>query len=39
MKVSVKDGKVMVGNAHVTTADAAASNGAVHFIDKVMMPK
>jgi uncharacterized surface protein with fasciclin (FAS1) repeats len=39
LKVSVKDGKVMVGGAHVTAADVAASNGVIHMIDKVMMPK
>jgi uncharacterized surface protein with fasciclin (FAS1) repeats len=39
LKVSIKDGKVTVGDAHVTTADIAASNGVIHVIDKVMMPK
>jgi uncharacterized surface protein with fasciclin (FAS1) repeats len=39
LKVSVKDGKVMIGGAHVTTADVSASNGVVHVIDKVLMPK
>jgi uncharacterized surface protein with fasciclin (FAS1) repeats len=39
LKVSVKDGKAMIGGAHVTTADVAASNGVVHLIDKVLMPK
>lgn len=39
LKVSVKDKKVMVGDAHVTTADVCASNGVVHLIDKVLMPK
>lgn len=39
LKVSVKDHKVMIGNAHVTTADVAASNGVVHLIDKVLLPK
>ena len=39
LTVSVKDGKVMVGGANVTTADVAASNGVVHLIDKVLMPK
>lgn len=29
----------MIGDAHVTTADVAASNGVVHLIDKVLMPK
>lgn len=39
LKVSVKDKKVMVGDAHVTAADVCASNGVVHLIDKVLMPK
>jgi uncharacterized surface protein with fasciclin (FAS1) repeats len=39
LKVSVKDGKVMVGSAHVSSADIDASNGVIHVIDKVMMPK
>ncbi len=39
LKVSVKDGKVTVGNAKVTTADISASNGVIHVIDKVLLPK
>ncbi len=39
LKVIVKDGKVMVGNAEVTTADIEASNGVIHVIDKVLLPK
>ncbi len=39
LKVSIKNGKVMVGNAHVTAADVYASNGVIHMIDKVLMPK
>ncbi len=39
LKVSLKDGKVMIGEAHVITADVDASNGVVHLIDKVLMPK
>lgn len=39
LKVSLKDNKVMIGDAHVTTADVSASNGVVHLIDKVLMPK
>jgi uncharacterized surface protein with fasciclin (FAS1) repeats len=39
LKVSVKDGKVMIGEANVTTADISASNGVIHVIDKVLMPK
>ncbi len=36
VKVSIKDGKVMIGNANVTGADNAASNGVVHLIDAVI---
>jgi len=39
LKVAVKDGKVTVGNAKVTSADISASNGVVHVIDKVLLPK
>ena len=39
LKVSIKGGNVMIGEAHVTMADVAASNGVVHVIDKVLMPK
>jgi uncharacterized surface protein with fasciclin (FAS1) repeats len=39
LKVSIHDKKVTIGNATVTTADVAASNGVVHIIDKVLMPK
>lgn len=39
LKVSVKDGKVMVGGAEVTAADVPASNGVVHVINKVLVPR
>jgi len=39
LKVSVKNGTVMVGDAKVTSADVAASNGVIHVIDKVLLPK
>lgn len=39
LKVSIKNDKVMIGDAHVTAADVSASNGVVHLIDKVLMPK
>lgn len=39
LKVSIKDNKVMICGAHVITADVAASNGVVHVIDKVLLPK
>ena len=39
LKVKIKDGKVMIGNANVTTANIEASNGVIHVIDKVLLPK
>jgi uncharacterized surface protein with fasciclin (FAS1) repeats len=39
LTVSVKDGKVTINGAEVTTADAPASNGVVHIINKVVLPK
>jgi uncharacterized surface protein with fasciclin (FAS1) repeats len=38
LMVKISDGKVMVGDAQVTTADIAASNGVIHVIDTVLMP-
>jgi len=35
---TVTNGTVMVGDATVTTADVASSNGIIHVIDKVLMP-
>lgn len=37
--VSVNDGTVMVDNATVTATDIGASNGVIHVIDTVIMPK
>ena len=37
--VKATGGKVMVDNANVVTADIAASNGVIHVIDTVLMPK
>ena len=39
VSIMVMDGKVMVGNAHVVKADVKASNGIIHVIDTVLMPK
>jgi uncharacterized surface protein with fasciclin (FAS1) repeats len=39
LKVSIKGDKVMIGDAQVTMADVAASNGVVHVIDKVLLPE
>ena len=36
--IAVKDGKVTIGNATVTGADVATSNGIIHIIDTVLMP-
>jgi uncharacterized surface protein with fasciclin (FAS1) repeats len=33
------DGKVMIDNATVTTADVMAENGVIHIIDSVLLPK
>lgn len=39
LKVSIKNGKVMINGANVVTADVSASNGVIHVIDKVFIPK
>jgi uncharacterized surface protein with fasciclin (FAS1) repeats len=39
LKVMIKDGNVMVGNAKVIATDINASNGVIHAIDKVLLPK
>ncbi len=39
VSIKVVDGKVHVDNATVTQADIAASNGVIHVIDTVLMPK
>ncbi len=39
LTVSVKEGKVMINGANVTAADLTGSNGVVHVIDAVLMPK
>lgn len=39
LKVHLVNGKVLVGDAHVTSADIEASNGVIHVIDKVLLPK
>jgi uncharacterized surface protein with fasciclin (FAS1) repeats len=39
LTVSIKDGKVMINGANVTAADLTGSNGVVHVIDAVLMPK
>jgi transforming growth factor-beta-induced protein len=37
--IRVSGGKVTIGGARVTTADIAASNGVIHVIDKVLIPR
>jgi uncharacterized surface protein with fasciclin (FAS1) repeats len=37
--VTVKDGKVHVDDANVTKADIQTSNGVIHVIDTVILPK
>ena len=38
VRVTVKNGKVMVNNANVTAVDVQASNGVIHVIDSVLLP-
>ena len=37
--VKTENGKVMINDATVTTADIEASNGVIHVIDTVLLPK
>lgn len=37
--IKVADGKVMIDNAQVTKTDIGTSNGVIHVIDSVIMPK
>jgi len=39
LRVTTKGGAVMVDGARVTTADVMASNGVIHVIDSVVLPK
>ena len=39
LKVNAAGGKVMVDNANVVKTDIAASNGVIHVIDSVVLPK
>ena len=44
LSLSLKGGKIIVtdengGVAHVTIADVKQSNGVIHVIDKVLLPK
>ncbi|MEZ8101186.1 fasciclin domain-containing protein [Vibrio bivalvicida] len=37
--IKIMNGKVMVDNANVVVTDVAASNGVIHVIDQVILPK
>ena len=39
LMVTIKDGKVKINGANVIKPDVKASNGVIHLIDKVLMPK
>ena len=39
VKIAVKDGKVMVDGATVAKADIECTNGVIHVIDTVVIPK
>jgi len=39
VRVRVRNGKVFVGGARVTTPDIAASNGVIHVINRVLIPR
>jgi uncharacterized surface protein with fasciclin (FAS1) repeats len=39
LTVSIKDGKVKINGANVTAADLSGSNGVIHVVDGVLMPK
>ena len=39
LTVSIKDGVVMINGAKVTTADLQGSNGVIHVVDAVILPK
>jgi uncharacterized surface protein with fasciclin (FAS1) repeats len=39
VRIATRNGGVTIDNAHVVTTDVAASNGVIHVIDTVMLPK
>jgi uncharacterized surface protein with fasciclin (FAS1) repeats len=39
LTVSIKEGKVKINGANVTAADLAGSNGVIHVVDGVLLPK
>jgi uncharacterized surface protein with fasciclin (FAS1) repeats len=39
LTIQAGDGEVLINNAHVIKTDIAASNGVIHVIDTVLLPK
>jgi len=39
IRIQVKDGKVMINKAQVVKTDVKSSNGVIHVIDKVILPR
>jgi uncharacterized surface protein with fasciclin (FAS1) repeats len=39
LPIRVRKGKVFVGGARVITADVTASNGVIHVVDEVLLPR
>jgi uncharacterized surface protein with fasciclin (FAS1) repeats len=39
LTVAIKDGVVTINGAKVTAADLAGSNGVIHVVDAVLLPK
>ncbi len=39
VSIEVKDGKVYIDGTQVVTTDIEASNGVIHVIDAVILPK
>jgi uncharacterized surface protein with fasciclin (FAS1) repeats len=39
LTIAVRDGQVMADTSHIVKTDIAASNGVIHVIDTVLMPK
>ncbi len=39
LMIKARDGKVMINKSNVVKTDIAASNGTIHVIDSVLMPK
>jgi len=38
IKIEVKDGKVMIDDATVVSADIHCTNGVIHVVDSVILP-